>query len=144
MRVKGLGGRIDHKSLLRHGLHQSPHVVADSRSVVSLAQETDDVIERTVSVTQPQYLRRRRIEANGAFGDEQQVLLAHLVIPQPCTGDEAGTGHACSVGGVDGWESPRSMASSCAHSISVLKRSAATAASCCSRVAQRSTVSPSA
>ena len=34
------------------------------------------------------------LSRDGALGDEQQVLLAHLVVAQARAGDEAGPGHA--------------------------------------------------
>ena len=96
---------------------------------------------RALPVAKLQHRRRGRVEPHGALRHEQHVLLAHVVVLQARAGDEAGAGQASGPGGC---VSPRSIASSWAHSISVLKRSAATAASCCSRVRQRSTVRSSA
>src|SRR5512132_3995162 len=141
MSVDGLRSCIDHESSLSHGVDQLLNVVVEIRTVVACGERTDDVVERALPVAQLEHLRRGGIEPHGTLGDQQHVLLAHLVIPKPRAGGEAGTRHAAGPGGC---VSPCSMASSCAHSISVLKRSAATAASCCSRVRQRSTVRSSA
>src|ERR1700759_1702471 len=115
MSVKGLGASIHQQSSLGHGVHQPPDVVADIRSAVTVREHADDVVDGPLAVTEAQHLRGVRIEPDGALGDEQQVLLAHLVVAQTCTGDKARAGHASGPGG---WESPRSMASNCAHSIS--------------------------
>src|SRR6478609_6121307 len=120
MSVEGLGGAIDHESLLRHGV---------------------DEVARALAVAELEHLRGREVEQHGALGNEQEVLLADLVVAQARAGGQARARHAAAPRGC---VSPRSMASSWAHSISVLKRSAATAASCCSGVRQRSTVRSSA
>src|SRR5262245_48326897 len=127
---------IDDESLLRQGFHEFHDVVSDVGALVALRQRADDVVERALAVAQLEHLRGGRVEPHGAFGDEQHVLLPHVVVAQPCAGDQARPRHGC--------VSPRSIASSCAHSTSVLKRSAATAASSCSGVVQRSTVRSSA
>src|SRR6188472_122849 len=139
--VDGLGGCIDHESSLRHGVEQLVNVVAKVGAVVARRQQADDVVDGALPVAQLEHFDRGRIEPHDAFGDQQHVLLAHVVVAKSCAGGEAGTRHAAGSGGC---VSPRSMASSCAHSTSVLKRSAATAASCCSPVRQRSTVRSSA
>src|SRR5919202_4069499 len=130
MSVEGLGG-IDHESSLRHRVDQLEDVVADISALVARGERADDVVERSLAVAQLEHLRRRGIQPHGALWDQQEVLLAHLVVAQSRAGDQAGTRHATGPGGC---ESPCSMASSCAHSTSVLNRSAATAASCCSLV----------
>src|SRR5262249_35006583 len=131
-----LGG-IDHEPPLLHRRDQLGDVVAQVGAVVALRERLHDVVERARAVAQLEHLGRGGVELYDAFGDQQLVLLAHVVVAQPRTGDQVRTRHA-------GCVSPRSIASSCAHSISVLKRSAATAASCCSGVVQRSTVRSSA
>src|SRR5436305_2183306 len=105
MSVNGLGACIDQKSSLSHGVDQTADVCTDVRSVVPRSQRPDDLHERTLSVAQLEHLRRARIESYRTLGNKQQVLLAHLVVAQPRTGDEARTGHATGPGG---WESPRS------------------------------------
>src|SRR6478752_105781 len=142
--VLGLGGCIDHQSLLRHRLDEPSHVVAEIGAVVALAERADDGVERAFPVAQLEDLRRCAIEPHDALGDQQLVLLADLVVLQPCARGEPGASHASWAGEIESCVSPCAIASSCAHSTSVLKRSAATAASWCSRVRQRSTVRSSA
>src|ERR1700727_364958 len=123
MRVNGLGAGVNQQPSLGHPVDQLPHVVTEVGAVVARAQDADDVVHRAFSVAQLEYLRRARVEAHGALGDEQQVLLAHVVVAQTRAGDKAGPRHDSippASGGVEFWESPRSMASSCAHSTSVL------------------------
>src|SRR5947209_12710488 len=144
MSVNGLGGAINHQSFLSHGVNQLADVVAQVGAVVALREHADDVVERALAVAQLEHLRRAGVEPDRPLGHEQQVLLADIVVAQPRAGDQAGGGHAPGAGGTGWCVSPSSIASSCAHSISVLNRSAATAASCCSRVAQRSTTRSSA
>src|SRR3954447_8735246 len=138
--VYGLGAGIDHQSLLRHAAEQLAHVVGYVGAAVALRQRGGDVADRALAVAKLEHLRRRRVQADGALGDEQHVLLAHVVVLQPGAVHEPGPVHA----GACGCVSPRSIASSWAQSTSVLKRSAATARSCCSRVPQRSTTRRSA
>src|SRR5918998_5210452 len=141
MSVDGLGGGIDNEPSLHHGVDELEHVVADVGARVAGGERADDVVERSLAVTESEHVRRGGVEPHSTLGDEQQVLLAHVVVAQPRAGGQAGTRHATGPGGC---VSPRSIASSCAHSTSVLKRRAATAASCCSRVLQCSTVRSSA
>src|SRR5450432_2217804 len=140
MSVNGLGGGIDEESLLGHPVNQAAHVVAQIRALVALGENDDDLIERALPVAELEHLGGRRVEPHRPLGHEQHVLLADVVVAQARAGGQPGTGHASGVGEIEPWLSPRSMASSCAHSSSVLKRSAATAASCWARVVQRSTV----
>src|SRR5205085_5725746 len=123
---------------------QPPNVVSDIRPPVARGQSTDDIVERARTVAQLEHLRRGGIEPHDTLGDQQHMLLAHLVVLQSSADGQTGTRHTPGASGVESWVLPRSIASSCAHSISVLKRSAATAASCSSRVAQRATVRSSA
>ena len=123
---------IDHESSLGHALDQPLDVVAQVGALVALREGVDDVVEGALPVAQLEHLRRGVVEPHRTLGDQEQVLLAHLVVAKPRAGGETGTSHASCPGG---WVSPRSMASSWAHSISVLKRRAATAASCCAGVA---------
>src|SRR4051794_5416148 len=129
--VDGLDGIDHHEPLLCHRLHQFAHVVAHIGALVARRERAGDGFERALTVAQREHLRRGRVEPHDALGDQQHVLFTHVVVLQPRAGHQAGNTH--------GWVSPRSMASSCAHSTSVLKRRAATAASCCSGVRQRST-----
>src|SRR3954471_17892310 len=124
--VDGLGG-IDHESSLGHGADQFDDVVADVGAVVARGDRADDVVERPLAVAQAEHLRRGGVQPHDALGDQQEVLLADVVVAQTRAGDQPGTRHAA---GPAGCVSPRSIASSCAHSTSVLKRNAATAASC--------------
>ena len=116
--------RIDHQSSRRHAVEQLAHVVAHVGAAVALRQRAGDVVERALAVAQLEHLGGGGVEPHRALGDEQQVLLAHVVVAQPRAGDQARARHALAPAGC---VSPRSIASSCAHSISVLKRSAATA-----------------
>ena len=125
-----------------HRVDQLAHVVAHVGAAVALGERADDVVEGTLAVTQLEHLRRRGVQPHRTLGNQQQMLLAYLVVAQAGAGHEARTRHALS--GPGGCDSPRSIASSCAHRSSVLNLKAATAASCCSRVRQRSTTRSSA
>src|SRR4051794_30508932 len=139
--VNGLRGGIHHQPSLSQGADQLVDVVANIGPVVAGAERVGDLVQRPLAVAQLEDLHRGGVEPHGALGNEQEVLLAHPVVPKPCAGHETRASHGSCPGG---WVSPRSIASSCAHSTSVLKRSAATAAVCRSRVPQRSTVRSSA
>src|SRR5919197_5674142 len=139
--MDGLASCIDHQPPLSHAVDQPLNVVAQIRALVARRESVDDLVEGALPVAQLEHRRRGGVEPHHALGDQEHVLLAHLVVVKPRAGDEAGSSHESGPGGC---VSPRSMASSCAHSSSVLKRSAATAASCCWRVRQRSTVRSSA
>ena len=119
---------------------QLAHVVGHIRARVALRERRRDVVQRAPAVAQLEHVDRGLVQAHGALRDEQQMLAAHVVVLEADAVDEPGAVH----GATGGCVSPRSIASSCAHSTSVLNLSAATARSCCSGVRQRSTTSPSA
>src|SRR5918995_4014553 len=91
--VAGLGA-IDHEPSLRHGVDQLEDVVADVGALVARGQRADDVVERALAVAQLEHLGRAGIQPHGTLGDQQHVLLAHLVVPQPRAGDEAAARYA--------------------------------------------------
>src|SRR3954453_717472 len=114
--VYGLGGGIDHQPVLDHPADELADVVADVRPGVALSERGGDLVQRAVAVAQLEHARRRLIQAHRALRDQQEVLLAHVVVAQAGAGGEPRAVPA----GTCGWVSPRSMASSCAHSTSVL------------------------
>ena len=62
MSVDGLGGCIDHESLLRHGVDELLHVVAQVGALVAGRQRVDDVVERALAVAQLEHLRGGGVE----------------------------------------------------------------------------------
>src|SRR5215213_5797553 len=137
--VYGLGGGIGHEPPLAHRVHQLPHVLPHARADVARRQHRRDLLERP-PVAQFEDLRRRLVQTDRALRNQEHVLAAHVVVLEAGAVHEARAPHAAASGCV----APCSIASSCAQSTSVLNLSAATARSCCSRVTQRSTTSPSA
>src|SRR3954471_15506356 len=96
--VDGLGGGIDHESFLGHGIEQFGDVVADVGPGVALREHGGDGVDRPLPVAQAEHLGGRRIEIHDALGDQQQVLLADVVVAQPRTDGQARVVHAASPG----------------------------------------------
>src|SRR5215204_1313865 len=101
--VAGLSSCIDHESSLCQAVDQAFNVVAEIGALVARREGAGDFVDRALPVAQLEHRRRCGIEPHGTLGDEQHVLLAHLVVLQPRAGDEAGAGHASGPGG---WVSP--------------------------------------
>src|SRR3954451_21879420 len=82
IRVDGLGGCIDHQSFLGQGGDELDDVVADVGAVVARGELGGDVVKRALSVAEAEHLGGGGIEPHDALRDQQQVLLADLVVAE--------------------------------------------------------------
>ena len=145
LRDERVGARRRHRSTSPRSaiaIEQLAHVVRDVGAVVALRRARRRcpracARRRTARAPAP----RSRSGATAPSGIEEHVLARAR---RRTAGGAPSTRRGRIMPSTSGRVSPRSIASSWAHSISVLNLSAATARSCCSRVTQRSTTSPSA
>src|ERR1700761_4907436 len=143
----GSGIGVDHQPALADPAEQFGDVVLDVGAVVALAQHRGDVVEGALAVAQLEHLDRGVVQHQRSLGEEEHGLVADFVVTEADAGGERRPGE---YGGhrdqpsAPGRVSPRSIASSCAQSRSVLKERAATARSWSARARQRSSVTSSA
>src|SRR6201985_3991451 len=113
--VNGLGAGIDQQSSRRHPVDELAHVFGEIGVVVAGAEHADYFLERALAIAQFEHLRGSRIESHRPLGNQEQMLLADLVVAQSRAGGETRTSHSASgLGETVSCVSPRSIASSCA------------------------------
>jgi hypothetical protein len=84
--------------VLDHATEQLAHVVGDVRAVVALGQRAGDLLERAPAVAQLEHVRRRLVQAHGSLRNQQEVLLAHVVVLKARAVNQAGAVHAAASG----------------------------------------------